>query len=679
MKGEIALISYDPLTNDLLVQQLKDIFGYTNKVIGVLYGNLENVNELKSKVIVCTDNSMVKDILKKIKGNTPIIVAKRTIRLGNLLEVLSLKPGSEVSVISNFIREAKVTINLLKQMGIFHLDLIPYVQGSGLDIKDTVITTGEDLVPEGVENVVCIGEKYIDISTIIEIFINLNMPIEKLGLITKSYNEKIFRYNSYNRNMNSILLSIFETISEGLAFVNSEDTITFCNRDFSEIVKCDHNKIINKDFRKVFGEGNIIDLLEIKKEQHNEIIDYKGKKMMINSKIINEDNKGLGFILGIQDITHIQKLENIVRKKLLSKGFNAKYTFDDVIGKSDIILNKIKIANRIAKSDFTVLIQGANGTGKEIFAQAIHNESRRKRGPFVAVNLASLADDLALSELFGYEEGAFTGAIKGGKKGLFEIAHGGTIFLDEIGDASLKIQQRLLRVIQEKEIMPVGSRKIIPIDVRIIVATNRNLIRMVNEGKFREDLYYRLDVLSLSLPQLRERKEDIKDLIQYFFKKMNGHKEIDREVIEILEDYSWPGNIRELENLVSYLECISESSVIKKMDLPKKLLKTKENIGEEYQLIIDDLKSKNVLNQCILILDQLKYAYFNNMKIGRNRLRDLLNEKNIYITDDQIRQRLILLKNYGLIVSGTTRQGSIITEKGRKLLMHLHKNDERHM
>ncbi len=392
---------------------------------------------------------------------------------------------------------------------------------------------------------------------------------------------------------------------------------------------------------------------------------------MLNKRNIYENDENLGFILSIQDITHIQTLENIIRKKVLSKGFTAKYTFENVIGDSPIILKSINRAKKIARNDFTVLINSSNGTGKEIFAQAIHNESNRKHEPFVAINLASLSDDLAISELFGYEEGSFTGAVKGGKKGLLEIAHKGTAFLDEIGDASPMVQKRLLRVLQEKEIMPLGSRKIIPIDVRIIAATNRNLIKMVDEGLFRKDLYYRLDVLQLVLPDLKDIKEDIKILVQYFLKKLNSNKQVDKNTMEILENYSWPGNIRELENLISYLECISENKTIEKEDLPEKFFNnicSKDN--DVYYLINDDLDSKKILKQCLIILEQLKYAKTNSIKIGRNKLRDLIEEKGINITVEQLRQRLILLKNYGLIVSGATRQGSIITEKGKMFLLY---------
>ncbi len=219
----------------------------------------------------------------------------------------------------------------------------------------------------------------------------------------------------------------------------------------------------------------------------------------------------------------------------------------------------IKLGNQLALSESTVLIEGESGTGKELFAQGIHMASRRSSGPFVPVNFAALPYSLLESELFGYEEGAFTGAQKGGKIGLLEAAHGGTLFLDEIGDAPLEFQVRLLRVLQEKQIRRVGGRKIIPIDVRVVVATNRNLFNEVEHGRFREDLFYRVSVLPVKIPSLRHRKEDISYLLQYFMLAY-GQKNIKQlnelfepETIDYLSNYDWPGNVRQLMNVVEYV------------------------------------------------------------------------------------------------------------------------------
>lgn len=234
----------------------------------------------------------------------------------------------------------------------------------------------------------------------------------------------------------------------------------------------------------------------------------------------------------------------------------AKYTFDDIIGSCELMASAIDQAKRAAETPATVLLRGESGTGKELFAHAIHNASVRRRGPFVRVNCAAIAEPILESELFGYVEGAFTGAVKSGKKGYFEEADGGTIFLDEIGEVNPSVQAKLLRVLQEKEIVRVGGTKPVPVDVRVIAATNANLEQRVSEGTFREDLYYRLNVVPIFVPPLRARKEDIPLLIDHLCRKYSleyGRKvaEITPEALDVLMHYDWPGNVRELENIIS--------------------------------------------------------------------------------------------------------------------------------
>ncbi len=263
-------------------------------------------------------------------------------------------------------------------------------------------------------------------------------------------------------------------------------------------------------------------------------------------------------------------------------------------------------AKNISFKDTTILIQGESGTGKEIIAQAIHNYSPRLNRPFIAVNCAALPKDLIQSELFGYEEGTFTGAKKGGKAGKFELANGGTIFLDEIGDMPLTVQTNLLRVLQEKYIVRVGGSRIIPLDVRIIAATNKNLLKEVENGRFRNDLYYRLAVFVLNIPPLRERKEDLEVLLQHFIRKhasSQGTAEsiiISPQVRRIILAYDWPGNVRELENTVIYFLNSMKGSTVTVNDLPPALkagadvavnLKTLEEL--EKQNIIQTLKQCN--------------------------------------------------------------------------------------
>lgn len=270
--------------------------------------------------------------------------------------------------------------------------------------------------------------------------------------------------------------------------------------------------------------------------------------------------------------------------------------FDDILYQSSKMEQLVNIAKKIAPTDCTVLIHGDSGTGKELFARAIHQNSSRKINDFIPINCAALPENLLESELFGYEEGAFSGAKKNGSKGLFELAHNSTLFLDEIAELSLLMQAKLLRVLQEKKIRRLGGRKFIDVDVRIIAATNKNLEQMVREGTFREDLYYRLNVVRLEIPPLRERPEDIPVLIDYLLDKYN-HKlgknlDIAPETRRVLLSYHWPGNVRELENVIERAIILADEREIQPTDLMIVPHPTQQKTNRNFQEIddIDSLK-----------------------------------------------------------------------------------------
>ena len=251
---------------------------------------------------------------------------------------------------------------------------------------------------------------------------------------------------------------------------------------------------------------------------------------------------------------------------------SAKYSFNDIIGGSAAIRSTVDRIRKFSQVDSNVLLTGETGTGKEILAQSCHNSSGRSKGPFVAVNCAALPENLLESELFGYVEGAFTGAIRGGKAGLFEMAHQGTIFLDEVSEIPLRLQGRLLRVLQEREIMRVGDDRVIPVDVRVISATNRDLKKLTATNEFRRDLLYRLDVLHVQVPPLRERREDIPLLLRHFFllysrKFRKTIEKVSPAAESLLREYEWPGNIRELRNACEQLTVLSEKNTIEAEDV----------------------------------------------------------------------------------------------------------------
>jgi transcriptional regulator with PAS, ATPase and Fis domain len=273
-----------------------------------------------------------------------------------------------------------------------------------------------------------------------------------------------------------------------------------------------------------------------------------------------------GGVATFEETARLQEVEGRVRSALHRKGLEARYTFADCLGKTEAIRNAVEQARRFSKTDANLLIYGETGTGKEIFAQSVHNASRRGDGPFVAVNCAALPENLLESEFFGYVTGAFTGASRTGKAGLFELAHRGTLFLDEVSEIPLPLQGRLLRVLQEREVMRLGDDRIIPVDVRIVAATNRNPKELADSGLFRQDLLYRLDVLSLHLPPLRDRREDIPLLIHFFLQRFGGSSEnpqlLAPNAEQLLSRHEWPGNVRELRNICERLAVLSSESCI---------------------------------------------------------------------------------------------------------------------
>ena len=296
----------------------------------------------------------------------------------------------------------------------------------------------------------------------------------------------------------------------------------------------------------------ILNMVRTRVAYKDYIIEHKNELYVVNI-VPNTTIDGYGgHIILLQNLTQMDTLSARNGKKMKSKQLLAKYHFEDINGKSKSILEAVETARIYAKNHMNVLIIGKTGTGKEMFAQSIHNASPRSKGPFVAINCAALPENLLESELFGYVEGAFTGASKGGKKGFFELAHGGTLFLDEVGEIPVQIQSKLLRAIQEREIVRLGDDKPTYIDVRILSATNRPMETLVQEGKFREDLYYRLDVLRVEIPTLDERRDDIPDIAKSFFEEFNRENGLSLEVDEAAYRYmmraSWEGNIRQLQN-----------------------------------------------------------------------------------------------------------------------------------
>lgn len=373
--------------------------------------------------------------------------------------------------------------------------------------------------------------------------------------------------NNQLKIANEHFYAIMDSISEGLICVNNEGIVTDINLFARKLLSLKEKDIIGKSINTIICKeckDKISKSVKRGKKYEEEEISFtlnKRKKILCIATItpINDHttNKLEGVVVTFKEAKVIHSLINKI------VGAEARFTFSDILGNSESIKSAIKLAKKSARHSTTVLLQGESGTGKELFAQSIHNTSSRRNKPFIFLNCGAIPRELVASELFGYVEGAFTGAKRGGHPGKFELADGGTIFLDEIGDMPLDAQTNLLRVLETRQVVRVGGHEVIPVDVRVIAATHKDLEREFELGNFRQDLYYRLNVMPITIPPLRERKEDIKLFIDYFIKKytnkMNKEiKEINDSFYRGMTSYNWPGNVRELQNVMQHIINIIE-------------------------------------------------------------------------------------------------------------------------
>lgn len=378
------------------------------------------------------------------------------------------------------------------------------------------------------------------------------------------------------KETNELLHTILDSAQEGVQVTDLDGEIIYINKAFSEITRIKPEERIGKNIFDVSPDGALCEVLQTKKPIFGKpnVVEGSEVEVISNASPIMVNGKMTGAVVVFRDVTDMKRIlkklnerEEIIDtlKGEIQNLTSARYTFKQLYGSNRMFCEVISIAKRVAKSASTVLITGESGTGKELFAHAIHSDSARREMPFVAVNCAAIPANLLESELFGHEKGAFTGAAKR-KMGKFELANGGTVFLDEIGDMELMLQVKILRVLQEREIERIGGSQPIKIDVRIIAATNRNLTKLVDKGEFRQDLYYRLNVIGITIPPLRERMDDLPELTARILDNLN-HK-LGKKVglcdgaLKLIQAYSWPGNVRELENVLERAVTLCDGKII---------------------------------------------------------------------------------------------------------------------
>lgn len=445
-----------------------------------------------------------------------------------------------------------------------------------------------------------------------------------------------------------LLNTVMEAINDAIVYVNRDGYIEMFSKAYADFLGINKEDAIGKHVTEVIENTRMHIVAKTGKPEVAQIQNIKGKKMIATRIPVYSNGKIVGAVGKVlfKDIDELHKLYSKINKikkelNLYKDEFNklnaARYDLDSIVSKSEVMRELKELAARVARTNSNVLILGESGTGKELFAHAIHNNSKRRDFPFVKVNCGAIPFELLESELFGYEEGSFTGAKKGGKIGKFKAADGGTIFLDEIGDLPMNMQVKLLRVLQDKEIERIGSNYSEKIDVRVIAATNKDLEKMVAEGLFRLDLYYRLNVVSIKIPPLRERKEDIPILANHLVKKISEAEnikveKISDETLEYLKKYDWPGNVRELENVLERaINLLDDDIVIMPKHLPSKITGiSRYRKINSLKTILEETEKQAIIDS-LIIANGNKTLAAEMLKISRTSLYEKMMKYNIDI------------------------------------------------
>lgn len=435
----------------------------------------------------------------------------------------------------------------------------------------------------------------------------------------------------------SLLNTMIEVTNDAWVYVNKDGNIRILSKPYAEFLGIKREDAIGKHVSEVIENTRMDIVLKTKKSEIAHVQEIDGKNMVatripvfVKGKLVGAIGKVL--FRDVDELNNLYKKINNIEKELnlykdeFKKANRATYELESIVSKSKSMAELKELTKKAAKTNSNILILGESGTGKELFAHSIHNNSKRKNNPFIKVNCGSIPYDLLESELFGYEEGSFTGAKKGGKIGKFKAADTGTIFLDEIGDLPMNMQVKILRVLQDKEIERIGSNYSEKIDVRIISATNKNLDKMVEEEKFRLDLYFRLNVVNICIPPLRERKEDISILANYLMKKISKDEgikvtAIENSAIECLNKYDWPGNVRELENIIERaINFLENETIIKPEHLPGKITSIVKNKDiKDLKTAVEELERQSIIDSIILTKGNKSKAA-EKLKISRTTL-----------------------------------------------------------
>lgn len=674
---EIAVVGLTRRDLTAYVEQLSSFFD--DRISFRSYLATDRIDVIEGDVILMSSHLLVKNLTKKLANqNADVIHISSTFSKSDVEKLHKIPSGAKVLVATPY---KGLTYDCIEQFKIIEngLEYIPYFrEDENLNMSDFSYA------------IVHSSSMKINIDHVIRLDVKKIHPHIYKFIIDKYFKEDKALAEKINWYQNTLINTNF-SLDESSKIINEWDDITYQIADSFDkgVILLDENNVI-KDYNyfvcKLFGiqkeqyENKSITEIPLFKDIFQKI-ETIGEKVSIKyyHETIRKPLIISKFIIQFHSINYMKmilisnpdlELENCFNHKN-----NAKFTFSDIICESDIMKKCISVAQKVANSNGAILLLGETGTGKELFAHAIHNYSHRKEMPFIAINCAAFNESLLESELFGYEPGTFTGALKSGKKGIFEMANGGTVFLDEIGDAPLSIQSKLLRVLQEKEIRRIGGTVNILTDIRIISATNMNLSNQIENGTFRKDLYYRLNTFHLNIPPLRSRKEDIPKLIHHLLKQSGyGYKEIKPDVLDVLIAQDWDGNVRELKSCVEYF-CFMSDNTVTLEDLPEQYLPalpTSQNklVSKEHTSfkIFKDLSNEDN-KLCRFVIETLF-----EKSIGRNALLVEAAQFDLQLSEHHLKRILKYLSEKEVIMQSKGRKGAALTELGVQLYETLEKD-----
>ncbi|OUN22092.1 AAA family ATPase [Flavonifractor sp. An82] len=694
MKKEIAVISLDTLAGQFYAQQVRDLFGDRVSVdaYSVRDESVTHMVRRYALYMISTDAfDTVGDLHQYVPIDGEMMEVQVTFRWSVIRQLQALPPGKRALFVNLSQKMCREAVTRLNQLGVNQLVMDLYHPGApvpDMSRYDYVITPMESrYVPEGAREIIDIGQRVCTSSTMIEAALRLGFEDLLESEAFKQYQESVAtntysfdRIFSRGLRLESQFDMLMEILDEGLVGVNEHGEVFACNRKMEELTGIPRMDALQQPANQIYPFIPFETCLKEERAQPARVVNVGGVNMNVTVAPVLRSGSCIGAFATVQRFSDAENRQNELRTQLLHKGHRAKYTFADVRGNSPALMRCMTMLKKMSQTQLPILLIGETGTGKELFAHSIHNASPRSSSPFVAINCAAMPENLLESELFGYEEGAFTGARKGGKPGLFEFAHKGTLFLDEVEGMSTALQCKLLRVLQEREIMRVGGNRIISVDVRIVAATNEDLEQRVEEGSFRRDLYYRLNTLPVLIPPLRERGQDLLTLIDQFRSDSGASFTLSPEVRQLLLTHQWRGNIRELRNVVEYFSYVG-SPVITPQDLPPTFHYLPVADSSRATSSAPSLPGLTYLKEYPpedqeFVLLQLYQADQSGSNAGRESLLKAAKESGLSCSQQEIRRILQSLDQQGLVHVTRGRGGTGLTSNGRLLAQKLSHTSE---